>query len=65
MTDKTAIQYAMALHEFCRKQRSCQNCVFRDFACDHWECCLNNIYSLDTVTINGNYAAKRKNGGYI
>ena len=71
MTDKKAIECAVALAEFCQSQRGCQNCIFRDYACDHWDCNIPNInkgkYFIagELCDVQGCYEAKRKKGGYI
>ena len=71
MTDKKAIECAVALAEFCEAQRGCQNCIFRRHACDHWDCNIakikNGKYFLtdELIDIRGCYEAKRKKGGYI
>ena len=62
MTNKKAIETAKLLVEFCKEQKSCQNCVFRKFGSDHWECTIN-AFDLSEIIIN--YEAKRQNGGYI
>lgn len=66
MTDKKAIEYADALAKFCTEQKGCQNCVFRKYGADHWNCniqCFAFNYDRDEVFVNAE--AKRKNHGYI
>ena len=62
MNDKKAIETAKKLVEFCEDQKGCQNCVFRKYGSDHWECNINAFDLCDTIS---NYEAKRKNHGYI
>lgn len=62
MNDKKAIETAKLLVEFCKNQKGCQNCVFRKYGSDHWECHINAFDLRDVVS---NYEAKRKNHGYI
>lgn len=62
MTNKKAIETAKLLVEFCKYQNGCQNCVFRKYGSDHWEC---NINAFDLREVIGNYEAKKKNHGYI
>lgn len=68
MTDAKAIEYAEALVDFCKKQKGCQNCVFRLCHGDHWDCYIDEglmafVYGADEV--RSNLEAKRKNHGYI
>lgn len=62
MTDKKAIETAKQLVTFCQEQKGCQNCVFRKFGSDHWNC---HLYAFDLRDVVENYEAKRKNHGYI
>lgn len=62
MTDKKAIETAKLLVVYCKNQKGCQNCVFRKYGSDHWEC---NINAFDLNEVVSNYEAKRKNHGYI
>ena len=66
MTDAKAIECAEALIQFCKEQEECLNCVFHSKK--RWWCYINgytlqNEYSSSEV--NENYAAKKKNHGYI
>ena len=40
MTDmqKKLIEQARFLQKYCQKQKSCQNCDFKRYAPDHWDC---------------------------
>ena len=62
MKDKVAIEHAKTLVDFCNSQQGCQNCVFRAFGSDHWNCHINAFDLRDVVS---NYEAKRKNNGWI
>jgi len=35
-----ALAYASFLRELCHKQQACQNCPFRRYAADRWDCNL-------------------------
>ena len=61
ISHKKAIESAKTIVEYCKEQH-CQNCIFRQFACDHWEC---HIEAFDLREVLSNYDAKKKNGGYI
>ena len=66
MTDAKAIERAEALRDFCKAQQGCQNCVFRMFHGDHWNCHIDDgLISYDAREVHGNLEAKRKHGGYI
>ena len=59
---KKAVGAAKTLIEFCEEQRGCQNCIFRKFGADHWQC---NIEAFDLREVLWNIEAKKKNHGYI
>lgn len=66
MTDKEAIKRAESLVAFCVEQNGCQNCVFRKFGADHWNCYLEGFpFMYEKDDVDGNYTAKRNNYGYI
>ena len=62
ITDKKAVESAKTLVEFCKQQCGCQNCIFRAFGADHWNC---HIEAFDLQDIIWNMEAKKKNRGYI
>ena len=62
MTNKKALEHATAIVEYCQEQRGCQNCIFRKFGSDHWNC---HIYAFELRDVLGNIEAKKKNHGYI
>jgi hypothetical protein len=62
ISNKKALESAKVVVEYCKEQRGCQNCIFREFACDHWEC---HIEAFDLRDVLGNIEAKKKNHGYI
>ena len=47
---------------FCRQQSGCQNCIFRKFGADSWNC---HIYAFDIQEVLRNIEAKKKNNGYL
>lgn len=62
MTDKKAIEHAKAIVEYCHKQRGCQNCIFRRYGAENWDCHINGLRLDDVIA---NVEAKKKNHGYI
>lgn len=50
ISDKKAIESAKIIIEYC-KERHCQNCIFRQFVCDHWECHID-VFNLREVLYN-------------
>ena len=38
ISNKKALACAETLVEFCKEQAGCQNCIFRQFGADHWNC---------------------------
>lgn len=62
ISNKKAVEAAKTLIDFCKEQRGCQNCIFRKFGADHWEC---NIETFDLRDVLWNIEAKKKNHGYI
>ncbi len=62
ITAQTAVEAAKTLVEFCKQQRSCQNCIFRLFGCDHWKCHMD---CFDLADVLSNIEAKKKNRGWL
>lgn len=62
ISNKQALESAKIVVEYCKEQRGCQNCIFRQAACDHWEC---HIEAFDLRNVLNNIEAKKKNHGYI
>lgn len=62
MTSRKAIEAANIVAEYCREQRSCQNCIFRQIGGDHWNCQIN---AFDIQEVLGNLEAKKNHGGYL
>lgn len=66
ISNKKAIECAETIVKFCSEQRGCQNCVFRKFGCDSWNCHINAIdlkYAIDEIKEQAE--AKKKNHGYL
>lgn len=59
---KKAVSCVETLVKFCEEQAGCQNCIFRQFGSDHWNCQIEAYDLRDTLD---NIQAKKKNHGYI
>ena len=62
ISSKKALESAQVIVDFCKEQRGCQNCIFREHAADRWECHISAFYLQDVLW---NIEAKKKNGGYL
>lgn len=38
VNNKKALESAKTIVEFCKEQNGCQNCIFRQFGADSWNC---------------------------
>ena len=38
ISSKKAVESAQAIADFCKEQRGCQNCIFREYGADSWKC---------------------------
>lgn len=38
VSNKKALDCAETLVQFCKEQNGCQNCLFRKFGADRWDC---------------------------
>ena len=57
-----AVSCAETLVQFCKEQPGCQNCIFRQFGADHWNCQIDAYDLRDTLS---NIQAKKRNHGYL
>lgn len=62
ISNKKAVEAAQIIVAYCKEQDSCQNCIFRKYGCDHWNC---EIKAFDIRDVLSNIEAKKKNRGYI
>lgn len=62
ISSKVALNCAETIAQFCKEQRGCQNCIFRQFGADHWNCHIN---AFDIREVLDNIEAKKKNHGYL
>lgn len=59
---KKAIEAAKVIADYCRQQRGCQNCIFREYGAERWSC---HICAFDLQDVLSNVEAKRKNNGWL
>lgn len=57
ISNKKALESAKTIVEYCHEQGGCQNCIFRKFGCDHWNC---HIEAFDLQDVLSNIEAKKK-----
>ena len=62
ISNKKAVDAAKVLVEFCKEQVGCQNCIFRKFGADSWNCQIEAYDLRDTID---NINAKKINHGYL
>lgn len=62
ISNKKALESAKVIAEYCKEQKGCQNCIFRQHGADHWKC---HIEAFDLQDVLCNIEAKKKHGGYI
>lgn len=62
ISSRTALNCAETIAQFCKEQKGCQNCIFRQFGADHWNCHIN---AFDLREVLDNIEAKKKNHGYL
>lgn len=62
ISGKKAIDAAQTIVDYCKEQKSCQNCIFRLFGADQWKC---HIEAFNLQDVLSNISAKKKNHGWI
>lgn len=62
ISNKKAVEAAQIIVDYCKQQRGCQNCIFRQFGCDHWNC---HIEAFDLQAVLSNIESKKKNHGWL
>jgi hypothetical protein len=62
ISNKKVLEAVKVVTDFCKEQKSCQNCIFRLYGSDHWKC---NIEAFDLQDVLSNIEAKKKNNGWI
>ena len=62
ITTKELLKGIFTVVTYCKQQPGCQNCILRDFGCDHWNC---QMYAFELSEVLANIKAKKKNHGFI
>ncbi len=62
ISSKKALESAQVIADFCKEQRGCQNCIFREYGADSWKCHMD---AFDLQDVLSNIEAKKKNRGYL
>ena len=62
ISNQKALAAAQTIVDFCHQQKSCQNCIFRQFGANSWKC---HIEAFDLRDVLANIKAKKKTGGWI
>lgn len=62
ISSRVALNCAETIAQFCKEQKGCQNCIFRQFGADRWNCHIN---AFDMREVLDNIEAKKKNHGYL
>lgn len=62
ISTKKVLEAAQTVIDYCKEQKSCQNCVFRLHGADSWKC---HIEAFDLQDVLFNISAKKKNHGWI
>ena len=62
ISDKKTVEAATVVAEYCKEQKSCQNCIFRLYGCEQWHCAIGAFTIQDVLS---NIETKKKNHGFI
>lgn len=62
ISNKKAVEAAKVIADYCKEQKSCQNCIFRLHGCSNWNCAIGAFTLQDVLH---NIEAKKKNNGFI
>lgn len=62
ISNKKAVEAAKVVADYCRGQKSCQNCIFRIYGCENWHCAIG---AFDLRDVLRNIDAKKTNHGYL
>ena len=62
ISNKKAVDAAKVVVDYCREQKSCQNCIFRIYGCENWHCAIG---AFDLRDVLRNIDSKKKNHGYL
>ena len=62
ISNKKALECAKVIVGYCEEQKSCQNCIFRKYGGQAWDCFIK---AFDMREVVNNVEAKKKNHGCI
>lgn len=62
MTRKKVLDAAQTIVDYCKEQPSCQNCIFREYSPEHWEC---YIQAFDIQDVLCNIKSKQAHHGFV
>lgn len=62
ISNKKVVEAAKTIVGYCKQQDGCQNCIFRSFGCNHWNCAIGAFEIRDVLS---NIEAKKRNHGYL
>ena len=62
ISSKKALEAANVISEYCKEQKGCQNCIFRQHGGDSWKCHIEAFYLQDVLS---NIETKKKKYGYL
>ena len=49
VSNKKVVEAAKTIVDYCKQQDGCQNCIFRSFGCDHWNCAIGAFEIRDVL----------------
>ena len=62
ISNKKVLESAKVIVDFCKEQHGCQNCIFRKYGADSWDC---HLRAFEMEYILENIERKKRNRGYI
>lgn len=62
ISDKKLLEAVQVLTDYCRTQRSCQNCILHEYGASKWNCSIDAFELRDVLD---NIAARKKHHGYL
>ena len=62
ISNKKVLESVKVITDFCKEQRGCQNCIFRQYGAERWKC---HIEAFDLRDVLDNIEAKKRNRGYL
>lgn len=59
---RQVLKSVKVISDDCKEQPTCQNCIFRRYGAENWNC---HIDAFDLRDVCSNIEAKKKNRGYL